>query len=151
MKYELTPAREADKEVIRRLSNRCYREVVEEQFGSWDEEKQLGYFEKKWDPAIYDKIICGGQLAGVIAVVPADDHVFLSEIQVDPDFQGQELGTAVVRDVLNDAGRRGLAVRLRVLLKNRAKSLYERLGFAVTGKTETHHLMEWNAHQRPNA
>lgn len=37
----------------------------------------------------------------------------------------------------------GLSVRLRVLKANpRAAALYERLGFAVTGETDTHVLME---------
>lgn len=64
------------------------------------------------------------------------------EIQIDPEFQGRGLGTAVLTDTLGQAHQTGFSVRLQVLLKNRAKALYERLGFVVTGETGTHYTTE---------
>jgi ribosomal protein S18 acetylase RimI-like enzyme len=61
---------------------------------------------------------------------------------VAPEHQGKGIGTRLISEVLQDAHSRGLAVRLRVLKVNPAQRLYERLGFAVVGETETHHLME---------
>jgi len=51
------------------------------------------------------------------------------------------LGAALVRGVTAVADVRGLPVRLQVLKINPARRLYERLGFVVTGETETHDLM----------
>ena len=142
MRYRLIPASEADKEEVRRVNDRCYYEVVVAQFGSWDDDLQREFFEKKWHPSRYQKIICDSQFAGIVAVATHHDHIFLSEIQVDPDFQGQGLGTAVVTDLIKEAMQKGIPIRLQVLLKNRAKSMYDRLGFNVTGETATHYLME---------
>ena len=45
--------------------------------------------------------------------------------------------------VLDAASKLGLPVRLRVLKVNlRATAFYERLGFSITGETDTHFLMQ---------
>ena len=129
------------------MNNHCYRDVVERQFGAWDEIRQRGHFERKWGESDYLKITCNGEMAGILVREEHDDHVFLSEIQIDPNQQGCGLGTKVISDVIDRALKAGLPVRLRVLLQSRAKALYERLGFVVTGEIETHYLMERIAEQ----
>jgi hypothetical protein len=49
---------------------------------------------------------------------------------------------ASVRQLVVAADAKGLPARLRVLRVNPARQLNERLGFVVTGQTETHFLME---------
>jgi ribosomal protein S18 acetylase RimI-like enzyme len=142
MRYCLRPATAHDKERLAALHERCYREVVVAQFGGWDEKLQRGFFEKKWDPARYEIATVQGTGIGAVAVQRHSDHVFLAEVLIDPAFQNQGLGTALVRQILADAAREGLPVRLQVLRKNRAHHLYERLGFVQTGQTDTHILME---------
>jgi len=54
-----------------------------------------------------------------------------------PELQSRGLGTALMRDVIERAGGRGLPVRLSVVPANaRAQRLYERLGFVVTAIEE---------------
>ena len=56
------------------------------------------------------------------------------ELQVVPEYQGIGIGTSVVQGVVDEGQRRGIPVTLSVVLANaRAKQLYERLGFEVTG------------------
>lgn len=47
----------------------------------------------------------------------------------------------MVGDLLAEAAAAAIPVELQVLKVNPARSLYERLGFAVFDETETHHLM----------
>ena len=59
---------------------------------------------------------------------------------------GNELFTAcgpsIVREVIADARRLGLPVRLQVLKTNpRARQLYERLGFRLFDETTSHWIM----------
>ncbi len=145
MRCSLRPATARDRDFVAGLCARCYRDVVVAQFGQWDEIVQRGFFEKKWDPAHYQIVTWRGANVGAIAVQRNADHVFLSEILIDPVWQNQGLGSEIVRQVIAEASVRNLPVRLQVLRKNRARSLYERLGFAVTGRTETHLLMEKRA------
>lgn len=64
LNYALGPAVDADKTWARQLHARCYRDLIERQFGAWDETRQQGYFEAKWDPARFQKIMsrCSGHL-----------------------------------------------------------------------------------------
>ena len=140
--YTLHPMTEADKEQVRDLNQRCYRDLVERQFGKWDEEVQRQFFENKWDSAKFQKILIDGKMAGLLSLQRHADHLFLSEIQVAPEFQGHGIGTTILRDILDSAADSGLPVKLQVLNCNRAIALYRRLNFVTTGKTDTHVLLE---------
>ena len=66
--------------------------------------------------------------------------MIIGNIQVHPNFQGRGLGTAVIRAECRSTQR---TVRLGVLVTNpKAEALYQRLGFVVTEKTDTHHFMQ---------
>jgi GNAT superfamily N-acetyltransferase len=142
MNYELRQASENDKEFLASLHKLCYRDVVEAQFGRWDDEIQRGFFEKKWNSSNYQIIILAGQAVGAVSVEHCADHFFLSEVQIQPDFQSRGLGSQIIKAVLANAAARSLPVRLQVLRKSKAKNLYLRLGFSQTGETDTHILME---------
>lgn len=75
-----------------------------------------------------------GQAVGLIKVQrpPGEWHVM--QLQVLPLAQGRGIGGALLRALLDEAGRAGVAVTLSVLKVNRARRLYERLGFVVTGE-----------------
>lgn len=145
--YTLLPADETDKEQIRHLSERCYHDVVERQFGAWDIETQRQFFEKKWASLTYQKVLIDGLFVGALAIVRDTDQITLSEILIAPEFQGQCIGTEIVLDVLKSAAEGQLPVKLQVLHQNRAMTLYKRLSFIETGRNETHVLME-NASSR---
>ena len=142
MNYELRQASENDKEFLASLHKLCYRDVVEAQFGRWDDEIQRGFFEKKWKPNNYQIIILAGQAVGAVSVEHCADHIFLSEVQVQPGFQSRGLGSQIIKAVLANAAAQSLPVRLQVLRKSKAINLYHRLGFSQTGDTDTHVLME---------
>jgi len=48
-----------------------------------------------------------------------------------------------MRGIMYEAGR--IPIRLSVLLVNRARSLYQRLGFRVIAADRMRELMEWRA------
>ncbi len=67
----------------------------------------------------------------------------MNQLFLLPEYQSKGIGRECMLRVIEEARRLGLPVRLRVLKVNpRALAFYERLGFARTGETETHHLME---------
>ncbi|MFF6997243.1 GNAT family N-acetyltransferase [Streptomyces sp. NPDC008313] len=66
---------------------------------------------------------------------PADRaHEYLWMIGVAPGHQGEGLGTALVRHVLDRCDREGLPAYLEAS-SARSRRLYESLGFAFTGRT----------------
>jgi ribosomal protein S18 acetylase RimI-like enzyme len=141
--YSLRPCTGDDGEFARRVHREAYFDVVTRQFGEWDDERQRGFFEAKWDPPGYRAIVVDGADVGVVRSRREADHYFLDEIQLLPMAQGSGVGSAIIRDLQEQAQHAGLPLRLQVLKQNRARRLYERLGFYVTGETAHHFQMEW--------
>jgi ribosomal protein S18 acetylase RimI-like enzyme len=85
-----------------------------------------------------------GERAGRLRVVRAPDHVELAGIQLLPAHQGHGIGTHLVEQIVTDARKAGLPVRLSVEKDNpRARALYERLGFVVVvEETDSEVLLE---------
>lgn len=72
----------------------------------------------------------------------------LIDVVLLPTWRGQGLGAQVVTALQALAALEECAVVLHVEVGNRAISLYERLGFVVTGHAGLHHRMRWS---RPDA
>ena len=134
-------AQVADHAFLKDLHHSAYREVVTRQFGKWVEADQDAWFEEKLSEVTYRIIELDDTPIGALSVVDAPGHVFLAELQIAPEFQNRGIGSTIVREEVDRAKALGRPIRLRVLLQNRAVALYERLGFTVTGETETHYLM----------
>jgi membrane protease YdiL (CAAX protease family)/ribosomal protein S18 acetylase RimI-like enzyme len=143
MRYQLKQCIEIDREWAYALKSEAYREVVERQFGPWDEKLQRDLFAARWNPTISQIVMIDGLAVGLVATEDRSDELWLDEIQVARDWRGQGLGSAVVGDLIDRARKDCKPLRLQVLKENtRAQNLYRRLGFRATGKTATHVLME---------
>jgi ribosomal protein S18 acetylase RimI-like enzyme len=116
------------------------RESVSQIWG-WDEADQAARFRTTSDLTLIEVITVDGRDAGVLQVKRRAGEVYLENIEIAPDFQGAGLGSAVIGDLMREAHGRGVPLTLQVNRANRARRLYERLGFVETGQTETHHLM----------
>lgn len=137
----LRPATEDDRRFLRQLHHRCYRRWVEETWG-WDDADQDRRFDAAWTTAGCFVVDLNGTPIGALRTSRRRDHLFIDDIEIDPDHQGRGIGTRLLRRVLADAESSGRAVRLQVLRNNPARRLYERLGFRVDGSNDTHYLMQ---------
>jgi ribosomal protein S18 acetylase RimI-like enzyme len=135
----------SDQASAREIHHAAFRETIEKQFGPWNNAQQDQFFDRAWDPRATTMLTVDEVARGYVVVVDRDDHIFLKSLAVHPQCQGVGLGTAVIRDLQDRATVRGVPLRLQVLLVNRAKNLYARLGFISRGTTQTHLLMEWTS------
>jgi GNAT superfamily N-acetyltransferase len=136
-------ATESDHQFVRSVHHRAYRDVVERQYGPWDEAEADRLFEAVWVAAAHEIVLCDSVASGYCRIECRDDVIFVHELVIDPDFQGRGIGTRILESVFKDAVKRALPVRLQTHLVNRAANLYRRLGFRECGRTGTHILMEW--------
>lgn len=139
----LRPALESDREFSRLLHHACYRDVVERQFGSWDEELQDRFFADGWIPGKSQIVEREGLAVGVFRRTIFADHIFIHEIQIHHDAQKQGIGSHILRGQMKESRLRGVPLRLQALRVNRARGLYSRFGFRETGENEHSVFMEW--------
>lgn len=142
--YILRRVVEADRAWLRALHHAAMREAVEAMWG-WDEQVQDEFFEKGFNCENQWIIRVDDQDVGVIKVTRRASEYSLDNIQIDPSYQRQGVGSALIRELQNRAEREGVSVGLQVIQSNRARRLYERLGFVVTHQSHTHYFMRWSA------
>src|SRR6185312_1425975 len=83
-----------------------------------------------------------GDAVGTLRTHRDESCVTIYAIQIDPELQGQGIGSGVIQRILREADEDRVPVRLPVLKVNPAVRLYRRLAFVILGATETHYLME---------
>jgi len=140
--FSLRPASRDDLDFLFGVLEASLGAYVEQTFGAWRREEQRARFFERTDPATHRIVERAGEPIGCLAVRWLPGEVRLDRVLLLPAAQNQGIGSRLVAEVLAEAAAAGLPVRLRVLRANPAQRLYERLGFAVTGYTETHVLME---------
>lgn len=141
--YTLRPATSADYTWLQELHHSTMRNVVERTWG-WNEIEQDNFFRRSFHPDRTQIVQVNSNDVGMIEVEQAPTELLLVNIQISPNHQRQGLGTLLVQELQHQAESRGMAVALRVIKGNQAQALYQRLGFVVSGETETHYLMFWS-------
>ncbi len=64
-------------------------------------------------------------------------------ITLDDEFQGQSIGTAILKDIIDKAKNEKKQVTLKVHKNNPAFRLYKRLGFEVSDEDEIFYSMKY--------
>jgi len=89
----------------------------------------------------------GADAVGWLQVADGPNRVTLDQLHLLPAYRGRGIGGGLLRELQHQARRQAKSVVLWVLKGNRAKSLYERLGFVVIRQDAYRLCMRW----RPGA
>jgi ribosomal protein S18 acetylase RimI-like enzyme len=147
-RVRLRPACADDREfffLTRRAALGPYAEAI----SGWDDVEQCALAEKEFEELPVEIVEEGGTPVGYLCVLRHEDHDFIDEVALVPEDQGRGIGSSLVRDVMGAASKRGVPVRLSVLVNNPARRLYEGLGFRVSSIEYPRVKMEWRA-ERPH-
>jgi ribosomal protein S18 acetylase RimI-like enzyme len=141
MRYELRPATSADYPFLYALHVATMKPYVTQVWG-WDEQAQAERFRAHFDPTRLCMVVVDGQRIGELEVEERSTKLYLANLRILPEFQGQGWGTCVLGDLLRQAKDLGVPMTLQVLRVNTgARHLYERLGLRVFEETPTHYRM----------
>ncbi|MES2098168.1 MAG: GNAT family N-acetyltransferase [Pseudomonadota bacterium] len=88
-----------------------------------------------------------GERIGRLYLDEERDRVLIIDISLLPASRGEGIGEALLRDTLKWAGSTGCAVSIHVEKSNRARHLYDRLGFGLVEDKGVYDLMEWRMEQ----
>ena len=143
MNIQTRPARNSDYQWLLELHHTVYRDLITQEFGYWDEDEELGLFMKAWESKPIEILILDEKNVGMFIVDEHADHWWLDEIQIDPRYQQQGIGTEVIGQLIASARTHHLPLRLRVLHVNQgACRLYQKLGFRQIDRAKHHTVME---------
>lgn len=141
--FEIREASAEDYEPLFDLHVALFKSQIEEIWG-WDEVWQRGNFAEEWSCCRARVIESGGGLVGSVLTKQEPDHLYLLSIGLIDGFQGKGIGGAVMKALQNEAFELSLPLRLSTFRINpRALAFYQRLGFRITGVTETSDKLEW--------
>jgi ribosomal protein S18 acetylase RimI-like enzyme len=138
----LRPARTGDRVFLWEVHRDAMREHLEKPWG-WNEDEQLQLFLGGLDLRLVQIIRWQRREIGFLTVSETPEEIFLRQISILRVHQGQGIGTAVVRLLLERGAREGTPVALLVFKNSRALRLYTRLGLCVVGETAEHWRMVW--------
>jgi GNAT superfamily N-acetyltransferase len=144
----LRPASPGDRSFVREVHAAALRAVVERIWG-WDPAQQRSFADETAAHPTLEIIELDGVPVGYLAVEHEPARDFIEMIALTPAMQGRGIGTRLIRDCQRRAALRGVPLELSVLDGNRARDLYARLGFAITGVDPPRTRMAWSAPSPP--
>lgn len=78
---------------------------------------------------------------GGYCLKPKADHLYLEMLLLDPAWQRRGYGSAIMGEVMREAKRHTLPVRLSVLKINPAYRFYQHLGFVIEAEDDIRYRM----------
>lgn len=121
----------------------------------WDEKTAAGFLRMQWLAQMQSYasqypelerllVVVDDREAGRLLISREGEALRVADIALMPAYRGQGHGTALFHELQREAAQAGLPIRLSVAVGNRAKRLYERLGFRTTGSDGVYEQMEWS-------
>ncbi|ADM97261.1 GNAT family N-acetyltransferase [Dickeya dadantii] len=141
MHPELLPATESDIDFLLQLRRLTMGKYLADIGASTDHDSLMRRVRYEFEHAHIVRV--EGQPAGLFKYrfMPQEQHWYLIQIQIHPDFQNRGIGKQLIETLLAQASAQGQAVVLSVLKNNPARHLYHRLGFRVTDQIEREFIM----------
>lgn len=141
MTLKFIPVVESDRDFFIHVHHASYRPIIEQMFG-WDAATQDDFANKAFDEGGMHIITHNEKKVGVVGWDQYENYLWLKELFLLPEYQNQKIGSKVLEHSINKAQAVNKDLRLQTLKENiGAKKLYERFGFEVTDKTDTHWKM----------
>jgi ribosomal protein S18 acetylase RimI-like enzyme len=104
---------------------------------------QTAHYQRYYKGASFDIIEVNGQAAGRLYVHRGAKEWRVMDISLLPESRNRGIGATLLRSLLSDADLGGVPVTIHVEEYNRARRLYERLGFRMKEQQGIYLLLEW--------
>ena len=150
--HGLRPVTDADRDFLlavyastreEELAQVAWEEGAREAFLEQQFRAQDAHYRANYPGATLDVIEVDGERAGRLYVHRGEDDIRIMDIALAPHFRGRGIGTALLRELMYEAGSSNRSLSIHVELQNPARSLYDRLGFVPAGEHGVYVLMKW--------
>jgi ribosomal protein S18 acetylase RimI-like enzyme len=103
---------------------------------------QSAHYRGGYPDAAFDVIVVDGVPVGRLYVSRGRDEIRVMDLALLPAWRGRGVGSALLRDLAAEARTSGKKLTVHVEKLNRARELYERIGFVEADDVGTHVLLE---------
>lgn len=107
-----------------------------EAVGRFDPDRARARLRSNFDPDRTCFILSGEVKIGFYATREEGDGLWLDHLYIIPSHQHRGIGSAVLRGIIAEANRRGLAVFVGALIGSRSNRFYLSHGFRLTRRDE---------------
>jgi ribosomal protein S18 acetylase RimI-like enzyme len=87
-------------------------------------------------------VTSGADAVGRLYVARLPDEIRVIDLTLLPDYRGTGIGSKLLAEIIAESEAAGLPVTLHVEQGNRARRLYERLGFVTVSADDVYEMME---------
>jgi ribosomal protein S18 acetylase RimI-like enzyme len=105
---------------------------------------QRAHYGRHFSQADHAIITIDGRPVGRTLVDRSHDEIRLVDIAILPGHRSSGIGTALLRELLDESVATGKPVRVHAFKPSRAVGFYERLGFRRTGDEGVYWALEWD-------
>lgn len=144
--YKFCEYQDEDFEELQRIKKDCFKWYVEKIYG-WNDKKQIEFSQNFIQEHREDikVIVYANQKIGVFTnYINKDNESVIDLFYLDKKYQNRGIGTSILREQLKEDKRNGRNTILQVFKENKARFLYEKMGFEIYDETETHYKMRRN-------
>ncbi len=139
---KLRQATPEDNQFAYRVKKAAFKKYVEKVWG-WKEDEQRRLHRRRFAAHNFRVIQISGVDVGIVTLVQQPDCLKVNQLFILPEYQNKGIGAACMNLIIQDASALKLPVRLQVLKVNkRAFAFFEKLGFKIVSKIDTHIMME---------
>ena len=108
-------------------------------------EKDFKEYSKKFIPGKIQVIQWKGIDVGRLRVVRSSSKIYIGGIQILPKFQNKGIGSAIFKDLIQEAKDSKIPIKLKVAMVNKvAKKFYEKLDFVKVGEKGADWMMKYS-------
>lgn len=144
MEYSFRNCTLDDFDFLFELKKENFKWYVDKIWG-WNDDDQKQRLKQDLEEHLDHKriILIDNKEVGIYAVHTTESgDLFINEISILKEYQHKGIGRKILEEQLKENRKKGIRTILQVFKDNRAKTLYEELGFKVYGETEIHYQME---------
>jgi ribosomal protein S18 acetylase RimI-like enzyme len=137
--------RKADSEdrlFVERVYFETQRHIIEALFGWRGDEVERRKFEESYDMENSAIILVEGEEIGWLTVQHLPDHIHLDSIYLRDEWQRLGIGTRILCGLVREAADARVPLRLSTAKINKARQLYQRLGFEAVREDDFKIYME---------
>ncbi|MBK0420797.1 GNAT family N-acetyltransferase [Leucobacter sp. CSA2] len=147
--WTFRPGTREDADWMAELRARVMRPDLE-RLGVFSETRVRERFLTAFAPAHTRVIVVDGRDAGLVALRPGEDGLWIEHFSLRPEVQGRGIGAAVFAALLADPVDQGATLRLNVLQGSPARRLYERHGFVLDSEDAVDVYLRRDLRDRPS-